>query len=373
MLQYGVQTSTIVGTDVRRGAGFVADAPVTKGEQAEAASAHARINIPLNLENWKHLPEATQKELLWFHQHLLDEGMKLEQAGEALDYDHTTVYRVLKGSYEGNWGNILKAIASYRKLLDSRGTIQKSEFAANRCTELIFGGLDYALANNSITLIVGESGQGKTMSARAWKRENNHGRAVLVTAPPYGGPKALLARIAEAVGVNKQLNFMQMQMCIYRAFNPHRVLIVDEAHRLLPGDRRAANPVMLEILRDIKDETDCALALIATQRFSTELQKGEYMFEQVLGRIGMPVRLPRKMVEGDIEPILRQYFGRPGKAVMESALKIANELGRVRLLVEVLKVASRIAKRDGSRITEEHYFKSLKVREQMMGEAIYAK
>lgn len=347
-------------------------APVTSSEQAEASSAHSRINIPLNLENWRHLPESTSTELLWFHQHLLDQKIGMKEAGEALDYDESTVFRVLKGTYEGNWGNILKAIQSYRRLVEQRGSIQQSEFAENASTRLIFGALDYALANNSITLITGESGQGKTLSGQAWKKQNNHGRSVFVTAPPYGGPKALLMRIAEAVGVNKNVNFMQMQASVYRAFNPYRILIVDEAHRLLPGDRRT-NPTMLEILRDIKDMSGCALALLATERFNTELKRSEYMFEQVLGRIGLPVRLPRKAREVDIEPIVRQYVSRPSKGLMEAALEVANKTGRVRVLVERLKVASRIAKKAGDRMTEEHFFKAMKVVEQMMGEMMYAK
>lgn len=359
--------TTVLETDVRRDV-----APVSASEQGKAASAHARLNIPLNLENWRHLPEETQKDLLWFHQHGLDEDMPLKELGQAIGYNDSTIWRVLKGEYEGNWKNIVESIRSYRKLTEHRGTIQQSEFAENYSTRLIFGALDYALANNSITLVVGESGQGKTMSGQAWKRLNNHGRAVMVTAPPYGGPKALLARIAEAVGVNKNLNFMQMQLAIYRSFNRHRILIVDEAHRLLPGDRRT-NPVMLEIIRDIKDETGCAVALLATERFSAELRKSEYMFEQVLGRIGLPVRLPRATKEADIEPIVRQYLARPSRAVMEAALQIANKLGRVRMLVEVLKVGSRIAKKAGEKMVEEHFLKAIKLREQMMGEQVYAK
>jgi DNA transposition AAA+ family ATPase len=362
--------TTTLETDVKRGTS-PAEA-VTKSDIAEAASAHARINIPLNLENWRGLPEETTKELLWFHQHLLDANMGLKEAGAAIDYDESTVFRVLKGIYEGSWGNVVKGIQSYRRLAEARANIQQAEFVENAWTRLIFGALGYALANNSVALVTGESRQGKTMSGLEWKRRNNHGRAVFVTVPPYGGPKALLRRIAAAVGINKNLSAPQMTEAIYRAFNAHRILIVDEAHRLLPGDRRT-NPVMLEILRDIKDETGCALAFLATERFNTELRKGEYMFEQVLGRIGMPTRLPRKASDAEIEPIVKQYVSRPSKAVMETCLDIANKPGRLGILVETLKVASRIAKKAGERLGEEHVFKAVQVREQMQGEAVFAK
>jgi len=345
---------------------------ITPSARAEAASAHSRINIPLNLENWKALEPDVQAELTWFHQHALDRKMGFDECAEALGYDKTTVFRVLKGIYEGSYKNVVKAIQSYKKLSESRDGIQQVEFSETPWTGLIFGALDYAMANQSIALIIGESRQGKTVSGLEWKRRNNHGRTVFITCPPYGGPKALLARIAAAVGVSQNLPTLGMMSAIYRAFNRNRILIVDEAHRLLPGDRRT-NPVMLEILRDIRDETGCALAFLATQRFSTEMQKAEYMFEQVLGRIGMPTRLPRKARSAEVEPIVRQYVARPSSAMMDAALDVANKPGRLGILVETLKVGARMAKKANARMSEEFFFRAMKLREQMMGEIVYAK
>ena len=334
---------------------------------AEASSAHSRLNIPLNLENWRALDEDTQRNLLWFHQHALDERLSLKDAAEAIGYDSTTLFRVLKGTYEGSWKNIVSAIASYQRVAENRGTIQQQTFAENGLTRLIYAGLDYALANNSVTLIEGESRMGKSIATRHWRDANNHGRSVLVTAPAYGGTKALLRDIAATVGVNKNLNIPQMHDGILRAFNRNRILLVDEAHRLLPGDRRS-NPVNLEILRDIHDRTGCGLALIATTRFGAELKKSEYMFEQLLGRIGMPVRLPKRIKESDILPILTQYSPRPTERLVSVCLEIANAMGRLGILVETLRVASRIAAKGKVRLVEEHIFKAIALRKQMQGD-----
>ncbi len=344
---------------------------VSQSQAAEASSAHSRINMPLNLENWRHLDKDTQEELTWFHQHILDDKIGWKEAAQAIDYDNSTLHRVLKGNYEGNWANILKAIRSYRRIQQERRTIQKQEFIENSVTKLTFAALDYAVANNSITMIVGESRMGKTTSALVWKERNNHGRSVYVVAPAYGGTRALMMDIAAAVGVNRNQSIGQMHQAILRAFNKNRILIVDEAHRLLPNDRRI-NPVNLEILRDLHDRSGCGLALLATQRFDVELKKSEYMFEQLLGRIGMPVRLPRKLKEADIAPLLRQYVSRPSARTMEAAMQVANELGRLGILVETLKVASRIAAKSGDHVNEGHFLKALAVRKQMMGETVYA-
>lgn len=345
---------------------------VTKSEMAKASSAGARINIPLDLNNWKSYDDDARSLLMWFHQHCLDQRLTLDEAGKAIQYDKSTVYRVLKGIYGGNLEKVCSAIESYKRIAEERSTIQTNRIVENSITRMIGAGLDYALSNNSITLIIGESRMGKTESARLWRDANNHGTSVLVTAPPLGGTKALMRAVAEAVGVNKNLNMTQMLDSIRHSFNRNRILIVDEAHQLLPTDRRSS-PASIETLRWIHDTTGCALALIATQRFSDQLNRGGYMFEQILGRIGMPIRLKRTIPINDIRPIVEQYLPEPGKQLLEHCADIANEQGRLGILVENLKVASRIAAKSKQKLCEEHFFKAVAVRQQMMGEKIYAK
>lgn len=341
-------------------------------DQAAASSAHARINVPLNLENWKALDQPTQDALTWFHQYLLDNGKNWVEAEKALSYDRSTVFRVLKGTYEGSWSNVVKAIASYKRIVEERAGIQQNAIVRNSIVDMICAGLDYAVANNSITAIIGESRMGKTESVLYWRDQNNHGRSVYVVVPPYGGNKLFMRYLAEAVGVNRNLGTAHMFESICRAFNPNRMLIVDEAHHTLPGSSRT-NPVALEIIRHIHDQTGCAVALVATQRFDDELRRSQYMFEQLLGRIGMPVRLHRTIKDADWLPIVRQYVRKPSDRLVSHCREIANNLGRLGILVETLKVASRIAARAKADITEEHVFKAIALRKQMQGEVSFAK
>jgi DNA transposition AAA+ family ATPase len=345
---------------------------ITKSDEAKASSHGSRINIPLNLHNWNGYPAEARGLLLWFHQHVLDAGMTLADAGKAIQYDGSTVFRVLKGQYEGSMEKVTAAIESYKRIAEERATIQDNQIVENSITRMIGAGLDYALSNNSITLIIGESRMGKTESAKLWRDANNHGTSVFVTAPPVGGTKVLMQRLAMAVGVNKNKSIADIFDAVTRSFNKNRILIVDEAHRLVPNDRRGS-AVNIEILRDLHDQTGCALALIATQRFSDELQKSNYQFEQILGRIGMPIRLKRTIQLKDIKPIVEQYLPEASKELLDQCSAIANEQGRLGILVENLKVASRIAAKAKQKLTEEHFFKAVAVRHQMMGEKAYAK
>lgn len=353
--------------------------PVKTGDNApdkstigEANSAHSRINVPLNLDNWKHLDAGVQDELLWFHQLCLERHMSWDEAGEALDYDRSTLFRVLKGTYEGSYKNVVAAIASYKRLVTERGQIQQNLFTETPVSRLIWSGLDYALANESLTTIIGESRMGKSIAVKAWRDANNHGRSVLVTASPYGGTKMLLRDVADAVGCNKDHSIPQLLESVRRAFNRNRILIVDEAHRLLPSGRRWT-PVNLEILRDLHDRTGCALALVATQRFDDELRKSHWQFEQLIGRIGCPVRLPRSLRKCDWEPIVRQYIKAPSAQLCDDCAKIANDPGRLGILTETLRLASRIAAKARQPMREEHVFKAIAIRRQMQGQTEFSK
>lgn len=355
-----------------------AEAPDALDREPSAAQLMPRINIPVNLENWKHLPDEVSAKLLWFHQHLIDANISYKGAAKGLGYDTTVVFRALKGTYEGNWEKIAAAIERYQRETRNRSKIQNVEFVHNRNTKLIFDALDYAVASRTITLIIGESGMSKTMSGMRWRDEHNSGRTLFITVPPICTSKTLLKELCDAIGA-KGTSTVQMLDKVKKALNKGRTIIADEAHRLLPANNRSM-PLGLEILRDLHDKTGCGLALIATARFGDDLTGSEYQFEQVLGRIGMPTRLFREIRPSDIKPILEQYFHTVTEFIMDASLAIANNImpeikGRIRALVEVLRHASRISadERGNKKMTEQHFKKALGVRKQMMGDFQYAK
>lgn len=341
------------------------DAVSETAVQDSAEDGRSQIRMPLNLENWKDLDPQIVQELLWFHQLIITEKMTWPDASEAIGYARENVYHCLNGTYKGSWANISQAIRSYRKIIEQRGQIQQNKFVENTIYRQISAALTYALANNSITLIDGESRFGKSVAAEFWRSQNNHGRSVLVTCPAFGGTKALLRELASALGIGRDMPSLKMHTAILKAFNQNRILIMDEAHRLLPQSRMG-NPTNLEILRDIHDRTGAALALIATHRFNDQLKQMEYQFEQLLGRIGMPVRLPKAIRWEAVAPIVQQYIPRPSEAMAAECVKMANQMGRLGILVETLKIASRMASKDKKAITETHFFKAMRLRQEMI-------
>lgn len=289
-------------------------------------------------------------------------------------YDKTVVYRTINGIYEGSMENVCGAIVAYRDLLAQREGIKVSTFAPNTISKLIWAALDYALAANGITEIIGESGQGKTIAAKEWKKKVNKGRVVYVECPVFGGIKGLLRVICDAVGANKNQSISAMQESIRRAFNPNRILIIDEVARILPHDK-GAPPKNLDFFRWLHDQTRCGLALITTERFGDTLRKNTWMFEQLLGRIDMPLRLPRELDESCFMPLLGQYVPDPSTELKNICSSIVNQEvgGRMRSLDKLLKFACRLSAKNGEQLTGKQVLSTIKLRNRMMGEIKFAK
>lgn len=357
---------------------------ISRSLVTEANSAKARINIPLNLEAWKDLPQDQQDKLLWFHQHLLKEHIGWDGAAKLLPkpgnpgkrgetYDNNTIYKVLRGIHEGSWENICNSIDTYRELWDNRRKLVKSTFAENEISELIFGGLDYAMAANGITVIIGESGQGKSICGREWQERNNHGRTVMVEAPVVGGTKLFLREIVAYTGHNQNHSICQMCDNIRKAFNPSRMLIIDEGHRLIPS-QPSTTPRSIEFLRWLHDQTGCALALLVTARFDETLRSNSYMYEQFLGRIDMPVTLPKEMDESSWLPLVTQYIPAPTGNLKTICNDIVNRKqgGRMRRLDKILRFASAKASELNEPLSEKHLLASLKLLKRMQGQSQYA-
>lgn len=331
-------------------------------EEAEASSAHSAINLPLNLENWRDLPESVSDDLLWYHQHLLAERLGWHEVKRTIGYDRSTVFRVLKGTYEGSYENIAERIRDYRKSIKQ---VRRSTFAPNRVSKLVSSALDYVVVSEGIVEIIGESGHGKTEAGTDWMHRHNSGRTTFVEVPPTGGHRGFLRAMTSRVGANKNQAVIQMEASILRAYSPRRVLILDEAHRLIPTDRRS-NPQTIEFIRHLHDTTGVPIGLLVTGRFDAMLRKTEYMFEQFLGRIDLQVKLPEKLDDRDYGPLVDQFVRDASPKLQTLCEEVCNNWpGRMRALNKLLKFASRIASKAGEDMAEKHIFQALRWRRKL--------
>lgn len=345
----------------------LAELPKTEKEESLANSTQ-RIQIPVNASAWDHLDHLTPQDrdlLLWFHQHALNEGLNWERIQAATGYQRTTMFRILKGSYETpSWAEPLQAIRQYRDRWITRSKrIDSTDFAENAITERVCSLLDYSLASGTIGLLVGESRMGKTKTAKEWIRRVGAGRAVYVEVPPIGGYRALLDEIAVGCGIKwRGRTGPELLRSIRKALAYGRILIIDEAGRALP-DKTAAKAPALEVIRSIHDQTGVSIALLMTEREASDLTELRYQFEQVVGRVDLVARL-NEFTRADIQPIISQ-FGQFSDKIIDQLFEISKQPGRLGTVVAVLKAANRIAVATGAKIKDAHVLQALKHRNKL--------
>ena len=341
---------------------------IDRSIKAKASSAHSRINLALNIHSWDGLPEDHVSELLWFHQHLLDEQMDWDRISKLLPkktgngfYDHNTIYKVLKGIHEASYDNIVTAISSYHSLWDKKSRVKHAAFIENSNTRAMFAAFDYALNNNRMQLVIGNSGMGKTTAQKEWARRIDGGRCVYVDCPPFGGNKGFLRSIATKVGVNQALPTPDMLRAVVRGFSPSRILLLDNMHRVVPSDTRS-KAIGFDILQYLFEASGCAIGITATVRLDQIMQSSSYIYDQFEGRIGKPIYLTKDLKDSDWLPIVQQFIANPSAELINVLRPIANGAGRLHQLCGTLEDGGRIARKKKTKLEEKHILLGIKAR-----------
>jgi len=316
-----------------------------------------------NREYVNSLPDDMRDQLTWLSQHIDETGASLGAIGKALRYDAGTISKVLAGVYTGSMHNVCKRIAVLRKVRDERALSQGTTFVENSIAQKVELVLKYAHANNTITIIVGESRMGKTTAAKWYCYEKYVGTTVYVSLPPACTHRMLLQIIAGKLGLPTNGSTALLYEILRDALTPDMLLVIDEAHFLLAATSRAC-PRSLEAVRHLHDTTGVGVALIATERFYDSLAASRYQYEQLLGRVAVPVQLKPKIKRSDILPIIKQYYDKPSTEILDHALTIANAPGRLGHLALDLRVASRLAAKKARQLTETDFLTAMAIRDQ---------
>lgn len=263
-----------------------------------------------------------------------------------------------------------------RRSASGRVGSERADFVATPVSAMIWAALDYAVTNQSITLIEGDTGHGKTVSTEAWVLARPKLEVALVEAPAIGGTRLFLGAICKAIGEEDNLTLTEMRQAIFdwcgnRDAGRTRVLVVDQAHDLLPRSR-GAKPEKIDFLRELHDLTGVPVGLLCTVKLIKEMSRSAYIFDQIMGRVGMPIKLPAVLKEAHYRPVVVPFFPKPSEKLLATCGHIANDLlprqkGRLRLLDQVLRLAARMAQKKGVALGESHVYAAMALRAQMMG------
>lgn len=182
-----------------------------------------------------------------------ERGKAMSWAGlcKKIGIKNTTLTEIRRDYYKGDTQKYLRLIDDF--LADERnrsGRFDGRSFAKITITEKIFGVIRAAIRHNSMAVIIGESGDGKSAHARAFQADRE-GVVLIRVGESHGDQRGVTALLADALKIDrKKITHKQRVEEIIEHLKSNRniVLVVDEAQKLRPDG--------LEVIRDIHDASD---------------------------------------------------------------------------------------------------------------------
>ncbi len=301
------------------------------------------------------LPDADRSAIRWLHAFATERDLSMQELGQLIRYDASTVYRVLTGKYEGSLHNVVGEINSVRRLEEERRQGRKLDFVHTTLTKRIWKVCDAAVEYQRIAFIFGDTQTGKTTALMRYRDEHNHGNTIYVRMPAGGAMLSLLESLAVALRMSAQSSARDMRLRILGAFDARMLLIVDEVHQcvMTKSDRAVRS---MEFLRELHDTTGCGVVLCGTNVFRDEMETGRLagVLKQCKRRRLVTLQLPSQPTPADLATFAKAYELPPADG---EALRLQTDVIRDEALgmwLTLLRMSSKIASKRGQKMEWRH-------------------
>ena len=276
------------------------------------------------------------------------------QIAKEIGVSGSTVNQLLNGNYKADPTAMVQKLANWLIARDQRADAPRDPgFVMTETAKQIMADMGYALTTQSIVIIHGISGVGKTTALREFQRNNNN-VWVITTSPSRATMTECLYELAMELGME---NAPRLRGPLARALrrrlrNTKGLIVVDEADHV---DRPT-----LEELRILAEEVEVGLVLVGNSRVYTQLTGGPRSedFARLFSRIAMK-RALTKAKKADVLAFASAW-NITGAAELDLLLRISERPGALRLVSKNLKLA--VMYSGGEPLTEQillHTFNKL--------------
>lgn len=276
------------------------------------------------------------------------------QIAKEIGVSGSTVNQLLNGNYKADPTAMVLKLANWLTARDQRADAPRDPgFVMTETAKQIMADMGYALTTQSIVIIHGISGVGKTTALREFQRNNNN-VWVITTSPSRATMTECLYELAMELGME---NAPRLRGPLARALrrrlrNTKGLIVVDEADHV---DRPT-----LEELRILAEEVEVGLVLVGNSRVYTQLTGGPRSedFARLFSRIAMK-RALTKAKKADVLAFASAW-NITGAAELDLLLRISERPGALRLVSKNLKLA--VMYSGGEPLTEQillHTFNKL--------------
>lgn len=192
-------------------------------------------------------------------------------------------------------------------------------------------------------------GLGKTFSLEKVAVKYN---AVLLRALHTWRPKSMLERLCEEMGLDKSGTSSQLYSRLVEDLrSKRRTIIIDEVDALLPS----RNFEMLEILRDIHDETGVIIFFVGMEESNAKMKRHRHFYSRIFEFVKF-----KPVVFEDVEKYCKTYSDNVDISadLIEFFASTYPNLRQIRKLLTDLET---VAKRQGFKVCDLEQFKALEI------------
>lgn len=192
-------------------------------------------------------------------------------------------------------------------------------------------------------------GLGKTFSLEKVAVKYN---AVLLRALHTWRPKSMLERLCEEMGLDKSGTSSQLYSRLVEDLrSKRRTIIIDEVDALLPS----RNFEMLEILRDIHDETGVIIFFVGMEESNAKMKRHRHFYSRIFEFVKF-----KPVVFEDVEKYCKTYSDQVeiSADLIEFFASTYPNLRQIRKLLTDLET---VAKRQGFKVCDLEQFKALEI------------
>jgi DNA transposition AAA+ family ATPase len=245
----------------------------------------------------------------------------------------STINQLLNGNYKADPAAMLQKLGNWLTAREQRHSAPRDPgFVLTETAKQIAADMTYAHMTQSIAVIHGASGVGKTKALQEYQRNNNN-VWVITASPSRATMTECLYELAMELGME---NAPRLRGPLARALrrklrNTQGLIVVDEADHL---DRPT-----LEELRILQEEVEVGMVLVGNSRVYTQLTGGHRSedFARLYSRIAKK-RALTKCKKADVMAIASAWSV-TGSAERDLLLQISERPGGLRMVSKILKLA----------------------------------
>jgi len=293
------------------------------------------------------LPDWQRSAIRGFHAYAVEHDLSNRELAKLIKFGDAAIGTVFRGKYGAKVDGIAKAMKDFIDLEGKRKESRKLPFIVTKLATKMWDVCDLAREFQRMGFLFADSQIGKSAALEEYQVRNNHGSTIYTEMPAGGGKVDYMIHLAEILKIGTGNRLREMRHRIIESFDDRMLLIVDEAHRAIPGQPGVSKSALgtIEFIREIFNRKKCGVVFCATNVFRHAMEDGAValVLKQTKRRRLCAMQLPNSPSRDDLNTFAAAYDLEPSSGIareIETKMIDSEALG---MWLLILRMAQKLA------------------------------